>query len=1144
MRTTPAPAAARRSLTVLRAVLSLLVLAAAVAGLPLLLGWATPVVWAASHDDLAHLLDRQDTGGAFLLLLIAVGWAGWTQFTFCALRELFAQLRGRTWHAPRGLGASHRAAAVLIGSILVLLPTGSALATPASAIPAQSAPRLPQQAAHASTPDHAAAASSQKAGSGSTYTVQDSRPAESLWSIAERQLGDGERWREIAVLNEGRTMADGQVFKANSFLQPGWQLEMPGAAGPAGGARTQLADGAEAAVGESEHVVTVRSGDYLSKIAEEELGDGNQWPELFEASRGKPQPDGLPTISDPDVVYAGQQVTVPGAHPQQHDSSQDSEHGDEGSSQKPAPPATQKPGGEQRPGGNTGDAQGPAPGHTTAPAPESPAPSTPTSPPTGQPGQEQGAPSTTASATPWPSISASPSATSPPASDEPSGSAASSPAAASEAPASAPTGSPLNLRTVLGAGALLAAAVTGALALRRTLQRRRRRPGEKIAIAPETSTAEAQLAAAAEPGGATRLDAALRTLAHQQPVEGDAAPLPQLRAARIGARALEVLPEDLAQEPQAPFISGQGGWWVLPADAVLLDEEAAREVPAPYPALVTIGSTKAGDLLLLNLAQVPAVLLDGNPVHITEVCTSLALELGMSPWASDVEVVTIGFGEDLPQLLPTARIAHMRQAAHALRDLSERLLEAHQMPETSHQPYLLLCASVLDADLAWEFADVIDKAGTVPVTLVAPASTAAAHFPEAEILNASLVEPQQLDYAGAEITVQRLEHAAYLQITTALKVSGQPSHPAEGPWKDVPDEPDSRQQPQRLAPEGSTAPTSDAATRPSTVEAADVSAGVFPALLAASTDPAALRLLPTAEAPAAAAAAEEDSGTETTTAPVSAAPETDGGENPGEEGTAQEVEESEAHDLHAPEIRVLGPVEVTGVDTTGHGPRIAQLAALLHFRPGRSADILCADMDPVSPWSASTLNARLQGLRRSLGSDPAGNPYVPRRSSGDDPYRLSPGVRCDWTRFLQLAERALPLGPAGLPDLERALALVRGRPFGGRPLPWAEPYQQEMITRIIDVTHTVATYRTPAGPHHDLSAARQAVAAGLDIDDTAELLYRDWLRIEYAAGNRQGLHTAITRVQQVNRALDCSLEIETEQLINDLLSTTDRQAPV
>jgi hypothetical protein len=175
---------------------------------------------------------------------------------------------------------------------------------------------------------------------------------------------------------------------------------------------------------------------------------------------------------------------------------------------------------------------------------------------------------------------------------------------------------------------------------------------------------------------------------------------------------------------------------------------------------------------------------------------------------------------------------------------------------------------------------------------------------------------------------------------------------------------------------------------------------------------------------------------------------------------------------------------------------------------------------------------------------PPATPTCPRRSSGDDPYRLSPSVRCDWTRFLQLAERALPLGPAGLPDLERALALVRGRPFGGRPLPWAEPYQQEMITRIIDVTHTVATYRTPAGPHHDLSAARQAVATGLDVDDAAELLYRDWMRIEAVAGNRQGLHTAVTRVQQVNRALDCSLELATEQLINDLFNGSSAAARI
>ncbi|MFE1840695.1 hypothetical protein [Streptomyces sviceus] len=1140
MRTNPSPAttAGRTLARVLKAVLSLMVLAAAVAGLPLLLAWATPAIWGATHDDLMHLLDRQDTGAVFLLLLVGVGWTGWAQFAFCTVRELIAQLRGRTWRAPRGLGSSQRAAALLIGSILVLLPTSSALASDAQATPATTATLSPGQATQGpqvSEAGQAPASAASTSGSPSLYTVREMRPAESLWGIAERELGDGERWREIADLNEGRTMVDGHTFRANSFLQPGWQLQMPDTADTAGGVRTQLGnDGAPAAEEKAGHVVTVHSGDYLSKIAEEELGDGDEWPRLFQASRDKPQPRGLPAISDPDVIYAGQQVTVPGNQPDQPP--QDQDHGDESESQETTPPPT-----TQKPREGTGGEQAPAPSNTTAPAPQASAPSTPASRSAQEGRQDQTPPPATASATPGPSTSASPSAASP--SAESNGSATSAPAATpSEAPATDPASTPVNLRTAFGAGALLAAAVTGALALRRILQRRRRKPGEKIAISSETSTAEAQLAAAAEPGGAARLDAALRTLAHRTAHEGGTAVMPALRAARIGTRTVEVLPEDLSQETHAPFVSGRAGWWILPPDAVLLDEEAAREVPAPYPGLVTVGSTEADELLLLNLAQLPALLLDGNPVHITEVCTSLALELAMSPWASDVEVVTIGFGEDLPQLLPTARIAHMRQATHALRDLSERLLEAHQMPETQHQPYLLLCASSLDTDTAWQLADVIDKSGTVPVTLVAPASSAAAHFPDAEILNTSLSEPQNLHYAGTDITVQRLEHAAYQQIATALAISGQPSHPAEGPWQDVPDEPDSTPSPTKTehddqVADAGTHAADQAPTTPATPVTLHTSGGdhdsdVFPALLAASAHPAGLRLLPTApphrqEEPEDPAFAENPAKEQAPEEPAVPLPGPD---------SRRDTQEPQQHALHAPEIRVLGPVEVDGVAASGHGPRIAQLAALLYFRPARSADALCTEMDPLTPWTPSTLNARLRGLRSALGNDPAGNPYVPRRKTGESPYRLSPAVRCDWTTFLQLAERALPQGPAGLPDLENALGLVRGRPFGTRPLPWAVPYQQEMITRIIDVAHTLATHRTPAGPHHDLTAARHAITTGLDADNSAELLYRDWMRIEHAAGNRQGLHTAITRVQQVNRSLDCSLETETEALIHELLN--------
>ncbi|MGY6027038.1 LysM peptidoglycan-binding domain-containing protein [Streptomyces spinosirectus] len=1127
----PAQAATRALARVLTAAVSLLVLSVAIVGLPLLLAWATPVIWSATHDDALHLLDRQDTGGVFLLLLVAVGWIGWAQFTFCAVRELIAQLRGRTWHAPRGLGASQRAAALLIGSILVLLPTSSALASDAQAAPATTAARLPgrAQSPQAAVTEQAPTAAASTPASRTTYTVRETRPAQSLWGIAERELGDGERWREIADLNDGHTMTDGTVFRANSFLQPGWQLQMPDTTAAAEGIATQGEASNPAAHDSRHHVVTVHSGDYLSKIAEKELGDGDQWPALFKASQGTPQPHGLPEITDPDVIRPGQQVTVPATSSGQPPP--DRGPGQESDDQGTTPPTPQHPGG-------TGSTQAPTPRQHQAPAPQSTAPTAPTSRPAEQPGQDdQPSPPATASPTPKPSTSTSAPPLSPPASAPVSTHPSRTAAPAPETPPTTPAGSLLNLRIVLGAGALLTAAITAALALRRTLQRRRRRPGETIAIASEGSPAEAQLAAAAKPGGAARLDVTLRTLAHhlaQQQQEEDRVP-PLLRAARVGNRTVHVLPEDLAHEPLEPFTSGQGGWWALPADAALLDDETAREVPAPYPGLVTIGHTKTGDLVLLNLTQLPTLLLDGSPVHITEVCTSLALELAMSPWATDVEVVTVGFGEDLPQLLPTARIAHLRHATHALRDLSERLLEAHQIPETQHQPYLLLCASTLDEDTAWQLADVIDRAGAVPVTLIAPASTAATHFPDATILNASLSTPQRLDYAGTDLTVQRLDHAAYHQITTALKVSGQPPHPAEGPWRHIPDEPYSKEPPEHASPQEPTAHT-PAASPPSPAGATDRNSDVFPALLGATTDPSAPRLpTPAATAPpipTAPAAAD-------TTHPADAVQ--DRGPRPStQESAGQETENRLARDLLTPEIRVLGPVEVTGVDSTGHGPRMAQLAALLYFRPGRSAHVLCAAMDPASPWSTSTLNARMQGLRSCLGSDPSGTLYVPRRKSGEDPYRLAPGVRCDWTRFLHLVEHALPLGPAGLDDLESALTLVRGKPFDGRPLPWAEPHYQDMLTRITDTAHTVATHRTAAGPHHDLNAARHAVATGLEVDETAELLYRDWMRLEAARGNRAGLHTAITRVQHVNRALDCSLETETEQLINELLGSTSR----
>jgi nucleoid-associated protein YgaU len=1116
-----------------RGLFALVALAALVVGVPaLLLAVGTLPATVPTLDEAREvLLSPDDDGSGLLATMTVAAWIAWLWLVVPVLIEIVAVLARRTTPRLPGMATGQRLAGFLLGSIVLASPAAAAsAATPAVAATATHVPSIDQAPSSQPTTLAPAAAVERTAPSGVSREFTVGAEDTTWWELAEQLLGDGTRYTELQRLNP-------EVPTTATVIPPGTTLRVPGHAkvhseAADTGISTQLVSSTHDAPDGGEDVVTVEAGDSLSEIAAAELHDGSRWPQLFEASRGTAQPDGLPKITDPDVIYPGQHVTVPGAvserpeHPRQ-----DTEDGS--GTEHSTPPAPDDA--EQEPGAGTGASESTAPSGSATSGPETPAPSE-SSGPAEQPSQGQGA-----ATPPGPSAgdsgSSAPESRAPSASEAPTTPASETPQ--SESPASSPEGQVLQLRMVLGAGALLAAAVTGALATRRMLQRRRRKPGETIAIVSETSSAEAQLAAAAEPGGSARLDVALRTMARQ--LEDDAG-LPVLRAARIGVRTLEVLPEDLALEPLEPFTAGRDGWWVLPTDAELLDEEAAHEVPAPYPGLVTLGSTADGDLLLVNLAQLPALLLDGDPTRVTEVCTSLAVEIGMSPWGGVAEVVAVGFGEDLPRLLPTSRIMHMREAVHALRDLSERLLEVHQMPETSHHPYLLLCAASLDEDTAWQFADVIDKA-RIPVTLIAPAA-AAAHFPDAEILNAELDDPQQLEYAGTEITVQRLERAAFQQIATALAVSGQPAAPAEGPWEEVPDEPEPGMTPPSARAESDDQFSGAAANMatvapvaPVTVHTGDGDSDVFPALLAASADPAGLRLLPAApshgqddpdehqapaEDPVADEAREEEEGD-------AQLPEPDSGGG---------VEESEAHDLHAPEIRVLGPVEVDGVAASGHGPRIAQLASLLFFRPGRSADALCTDMDPLAPWSSSTLNARLRGLRSALGNDPSGDAYVPRRRTGDDPYRLSPAVRCDWTRFLQLAERALPQGPAGLQDLEKALGLVRGRPFGTRPLPWAGPFQQEMITRIIDVAHTVATHRTPAGPHHDLTVARQAIATGLDVDSSAELLYRDWMRVEHAAGNRSGLHTAITQVQQVNRSLDCDLETETEQLINDLLHGT------
>ncbi|MFE9121426.1 LysM peptidoglycan-binding domain-containing protein [Streptomyces sp. NPDC007172] len=746
-----------------RAVLALLALTAILVGVPaVLLGIGVLPGHVPGFEEITSALTSPDTGQMFLGAITLIGWYGWSTFLISVVLETGAALRHVRAPRIRMLGGSQQLAGALVGGILVLLPAGTAMATPASAAPLSVATATVTAGAHTVATPTATASPSR---TGPVHHVQD---GDTLWDIAEKRLGDGIEWHRIVEANKDVRQTDGSVITADTTtLQPGWTLRLPADAAPEpstdeADARPQTGGSTAAA---STH--TVRAGETLTGIAEDELGDADDYPLIVEANKQVQQADGR-TLSNPDEIYPGWKLQIPATA------------GSDRSESKPdhAQPSQEKPAGQEQ----TAQPPGEDPPEQGGAQAENDKPAHPSGHDAGTGGHGQG-PATPAQ----PDAPAQQPSAQPPAPDRERETHGTPPQVQAPDNAEAADSGDLSVRTIAAGGSILAAAVLAVVATRRARQQRRRRPKRRIPM-PSGATAdlEKELRAASDVTGIELADRALRTLAAY--CRRDGRPLPEIEAMRITPRGVEVYLA-AATPLVAPFSEHESNpmaWWCASRGAPLLSEEETADITVPYPALVSLGETEDGDAVLVNLESVGVLRLAGHPAEVRAVMLALAVELASCQLAPDTQIVLAGAGNDLHQLYPDqiehhaalddavpelqAYDAFQRQA---LADGGHDHLRAARLDEDggdTWNPRILIAAAAPTGSAALVLADLLASRPRTSVAVVT-AADGELDLPGAWTLPAQPGTTVDLPDLNLSITLQRLDADTYDRLVELIATS-------------------------------------------------------------------------------------------------------------------------------------------------------------------------------------------------------------------------------------------------------------------------------------------------------------------------------------------------------------------------------------
>ena len=239
-----------------------------------------------------------------------------------------------------------------------------------------------------------------------------------------------------------------------------------------------------------------------------------------------------------------------------------------------------------------------------------------------------------------------------------------------------PGGRGLTFPDELAAASLLAAGVLAALGRRRREQLWRRAFGRRVAVPePAAALAETALRLGASEPSARLLDAGLRYLSVALAEQGQ--PLPNAFAAHISEQSLDLWVAPTEAAPPAPWISaGDGQLWRLPVAALPgLDPVQAGAALAPYPGLVSVGTDDAGRVLVDLEAAQGLIAVTGPADMVQAALAAVAVELATNRWSDRMQVILVGFGTELPMLAPD-RVTAVPTLAEALPGLQARATAA------------------------------------------------------------------------------------------------------------------------------------------------------------------------------------------------------------------------------------------------------------------------------------------------------------------------------------------------------------------------------------------------------------------------------------------------------------------------------------